>query len=365
MILGLSSYTFGWAIGAPGHAPARPLDEHGLLDTCREHGIKLLQIGDNLPLHTFDKARLDRLGERAPREGVQLEVGARRLTLERVAEYAAIARRLNAKLIRFVIDDADYHPTPEAVSIVLRQCSPLLRGLTLGLENHDRFPAATLREMMESSGSDRIGVCLDTANSLGAGEGLDTVVRELGSRTVNLHVKDFQVARVPHLMGFTVEGRPAGEGQLDVPRLLDQLAPFDRCRTAVLELWTPPETDLSRTSVVVELAYAKTPLERECFPQTLAFVEGPLGSIEVTDDYWLRVTTKKGTYGRRHAPPRYAWADPRYDVAQSSMVACHRDLLAALRGQAKGETTGADNLKTLELVFGAYKSASRNAVLKF
>ena len=121
----------------------------------------------------------------------------------------------------------------------------------------------------------------------------------------------------------------------------------------------------ARTSVVVELAYAKTPLERECFPQTLVFVEGPLGSIEVTDDYWLRVTTKKGTHSRRHAPPRYAWADPRYDVAQSSMVACHRDLLAALRGEGSGETTGADNLKTMELVFGAYDSAQRDAVVRF
>ena len=122
---------------------------------------------------------------------------------------------------------------------------------------------------------------------------------------------------------------------------------------------------IARTSVTVELAYARTPLERECFPQTRAFVEGPLGSIEVTDDYWLRVTTKKGTHSRRHAPPRYAWADPRYDVAQSSMVACHRDLLAALRGEGLGETTGADNLKTLELVFGAYESARRNSVVKF
>ena len=121
----------------------------------------------------------------------------------------------------------------------------------------------------------------------------------------------------------------------------------------------------ARTSVVVELAYAKTPLERECFPQTLVFVEGPLGSIEVTDDYWLRVTTKKGTHSRRHAPPRYAWADPRYDVAQSSMVACHRDLLAALRGEGSGETTGADNLKTMELVFGAYDSAKKDAVVRF
>jgi predicted dehydrogenase len=119
-----------------------------------------------------------------------------------------------------------------------------------------------------------------------------------------------------------------------------------------------------RTSVGVELAYAKTPLERECFPQTLAWVEGPDGSIEVTDDYGLRITTKPGTFSRRQAPPRYAWADPRYDLSQSSMVPCHRDLLAALRGERTAETTAADNLKTLELVFAAYESARRNAVIR-
>jgi predicted dehydrogenase len=121
----------------------------------------------------------------------------------------------------------------------------------------------------------------------------------------------------------------------------------------------------ARTSVTIEMAYAKTPLEREVFPQTLAFVEGPLGSIELAADYWLRVTTRNGTQCYRHAPPRYAWADPRYDVAQSSMVPCLRDLMGALRGKRAAETTGADNLKTLELVFAAYDSAKRNAVMRF
>lgn len=260
MILGLSSYTFGWAVGVPGHAPARPIDELGLLDKCHEHGVKVLQIGDNLPLHRFDDARLSRLGERAAHEGVQLEVGARRLSLDHVAAYAAIARRLGAKLIRFVIDDADYHPTPEAVSSVLRQSLPLLTGLKLGIENHDRFPAATLREMIEGAGSDRIGVCLDTANSIGAGEGLDTVLRELGPLTVNLHIKDFQIARVSHLMGFIVEGRPAGAGQLNLPRLLETLVPFQRCESAALELWTPPEPELERT-IAKEALWAAQSLE--------------------------------------------------------------------------------------------------------
>jgi len=260
MILGISSYTFGWAVGVRDREPASPLDEHGLLDKCREHDVKLLQIGDNLPLHTFDTARLDRLGQRAKGEGVRMEVGARRLTAERVGSYAAIARKLGARLVRFVIDDADYHPKADAVTEVLRDVVPLLEGLTLGIENHDRFPAATLRSMLEAAGSERIGVCLDTANSLGAGEGLETVVAALAPITVNLHIKDFHIARVPHLMGFTVEGRPAGQGMLDVPALLKQLAPTGRCETAVLELWTPPEPLLEDT-IAKESAWAGQSLD--------------------------------------------------------------------------------------------------------
>ena len=121
----------------------------------------------------------------------------------------------------------------------------------------------------------------------------------------------------------------------------------------------------AKTSVVIEMAYAKTPLERECFPQTLVFVEGARGSIEVTNDYWVRVTTREGTRSERHAPPRYVWANPQYDIAHASIVDCHRDLCGALRGESAGETTGADNLKTLELVFGCYESAAQARVLTF
>lgn len=123
----------------------------------------------------------------------------------------------------------------------------------------------------------------------------------------------------------------------------------------------------AKTSVIVELGYAKTPLEasvRECFPQTLAFIEGPRGSIELCADYRIRVTTNKGTSARRHAPPRYAWADPAYDIAHASIVDCHRNLLAALQGKGRGETTGEDNLKTLELVFAAYDSARKGKVIR-
>jgi sugar phosphate isomerase/epimerase len=258
--LGISSYTFGWAIGVRGQEPATPLDEHGLLDKARQLGVKLLQIGDNLPLHTFSEERLNRFAERAKRESVRIEVGARRLVPERVAEYVVIARKLDATLLRFVIDDLDYHPGPADVTAILLDCAPLLNVVSFGIENHDRFTAATLRDMIERASNERIGVCLDTANSLGAGEGIDVVAETLAPLVLNLHVKDFQIARVPHRMGFTVTGRPAGSGFLDVPRLLKQLELARRCETAILELWTPPEPRLEDT-IAKEAAWAKQSIE--------------------------------------------------------------------------------------------------------
>lgn len=107
---------------------------------------------------------------------------------------------------------------------------------------------------------------------------------------------------------------------------------------------------------VCEMSYASR-LERERFPETFVRIEGERGSLELAPDHWLRVTTADGTHARRVPPPRYAWADPAYDLVQSSIVPCHADLLRALRGEGRAETTGADNLETVRLVFAAYESA--------
>jgi predicted dehydrogenase len=119
------------------------------------------------------------------------------------------------------------------------------------------------------------------------------------------------------------------------------------------------------TSVLCQLAYAGNYLERERFPETLIFIEGERGSIELAPDHWIRVTTADGTRAQHFPPPRYAWADPTYDLVHASIVPCNANLLGALRGEAPAETTGADNLNTVRLVFGAYESARSDLVVHF
>ncbi|MGC4044137.1 MAG: Gfo/Idh/MocA family oxidoreductase [Armatimonas sp.] len=114
-------------------------------------------------------------------------------------------------------------------------------------------------------------------------------------------------------------------------------------------------TQHSHMSVITELGYVQNFYERDRFPQTFAFIEGAQGSIDLATDYWLRTTTKDGTYARRVSPPRYRWANPEYDVVHASMVPCLTNLLAGIRGEPC-ETTAADNLKTLQLIEGAYQN---------
>ena len=157
---------------------------------------------------------------------------------------------------------------------------------------------------------------------------------------------------------------------LDVARFLCGEAETVYCRTARVnpairgeDVATVVLGMESGATVVCELSYA-TRMEHERFPQTFVFAEGEKGSVALTTDYWLRVTTADGTHARRYPPPRYAWADPAYDVVHASIVDAQRNLLEGLRGEAAAETTADDNLKTLRLVFGAYESARTGSVVR-
>jgi predicted dehydrogenase len=112
-----------------------------------------------------------------------------------------------------------------------------------------------------------------------------------------------------------------------------------------------------------EMSYASI-LEREAFPQTLVLIEGEKGSLHLTHDFELKTITRQGTTSKVIRPVMYNWLDPAYAVVHSSIVDCNRDLLNGLRG-GKSETTGDDNLKTVQLVWSSYESAATGTVIKF
>jgi predicted dehydrogenase len=110
-----------------------------------------------------------------------------------------------------------------------------------------------------------------------------------------------------------------------------------------------------------EMSYTSF-LEKEAFPQTLILIEGDKGSLHLTNDFELKITTQIGTTSSVIKPKLYSWVDPDYATVHTSIVDCNRDILNGLKG-AKCETSGEDNFKTVKLVWACYESAEKKQVI--
>lgn len=243
MLLGIGSYTFPWACGVPGSDFPQIIFAKDLIDIASANGLMIVQYGDNMPLHLLSANELTKLKTQADESGIQIEVGARGLRKENIICYLEIAKKLQSPFIRFIIDEAGYQPSVDEVITEIKSVLPLLKEavIKLAIENHDRFKAPSLIKIIEETDPEWAGICLDTCNSIGAGESLYDTVSILAPYTINLHIKDVIIQRLTHKMGFIVEGVAAGLGMIDIPWVLEQLEPFGKCKTAIIELWISPE----------------------------------------------------------------------------------------------------------------------------
>ena len=114
------------------------------------------------------------------------------------------------------------------------------QDVILALENNEAFSAEEFAGLIQQLASPRVGICLDTANSLGRPETLATVVEHLAEHTVMLHAKDYDIRRIDTRMGFSVVGRAAGEGRVDFDWVLAELRKRERTGISVIvEHWPP------------------------------------------------------------------------------------------------------------------------------
>jgi len=258
MRLGISSWTYPWAIGVSGFPlPPRPMRLADLLDRASALKVGVVQVADNLPLHKLDSAELRDAGDQAASLGLTIEIGTRGVEPAHLLRYLNLAVQLDAPLLRTLTHSAESQPSLEQAEIWIRDVLPKFeaQGITLGLENYEKHSCRELAALVRRLESHHVGICLDTVNSLAALETPERVVEILAPLTVNLHVKDFVINRVPQMMGFVVRGAPAGEGRLDIPWLLGQMPPGDNV-SAILEQW-PPLRESVEATVTMEREWAE------------------------------------------------------------------------------------------------------------
>ncbi len=120
---------------------------------------------------------------------------------------------------------------------------------------------------------------------------------------------------------------------------------------------------VSGATCVVEVSFASKH-EADTFPQTLVTIEGSDGSIDLKYDYQLTVRCGDEVSHQRVAPVMFPWSTSPLEVVQESVAAIQQHWVECLRTGREPDTSGADNLKTLALVFGGYESAANGEVIK-
>jgi sugar phosphate isomerase/epimerase len=265
MKLGIGTYCYMWSIGFQGTEPADPLTARGLLDKARELGVSVVQMGPNLPLVALPEEELERFVGQARTWRIDLELATRGLETNHLRRQLVLAKQLGSPLLRTIPEVDGRAVGAEETLHRVREILPVFEGegVVLALEN-GKIPAEELRWVIEQAASPYLGIVLDTVNSLAVPEGWRHVAKTLAPYTVCLHIKEFVVDRIWSMMGFTVEGRPAGAGQLDIPWLVETVVDAGGRGNAILELWPPEQKtlqetiDLEQAWVIESVRYLRT-----------------------------------------------------------------------------------------------------------
>jgi sugar phosphate isomerase/epimerase len=249
MKLGLGSYAFRWSIGIKDKQPPTPMTAMEVLDVAHGHGLSVVQYADNLPLDRLSADEHLALKARADAYGMTLEVGTQSFNAQELARYIPIGQRIGSNILRVALDAEDaLIPVPE-LAAQLRELLPdgKAAGLRFAIENHFNYPSPRMVELLDAVADDALGVCLDVANSICAGEWPMQTVRMLAPYAINLHFKDYQIIPDLYGVGFRIHGTPLGEGRAELTEVLDALSHCDPDMSVILEHWLPQSDDMETT----------------------------------------------------------------------------------------------------------------------
>ena len=97
MRLGISSYTFNWAVGTGTHKPANGMTAIGLVDRAKQMRVGVLQICDNLSEATYTPESVAAIAEHAKRQGIAMELGTRGCRPDHLRRFIGYAQTLGSR----------------------------------------------------------------------------------------------------------------------------------------------------------------------------------------------------------------------------------------------------------------------------
>lgn len=260
--IGLAAYSFPWRCGFMGAGTdrvcQRPYDAHALLELASYYNMATIEIPLDL-IRDQSSAGLHEFRRRADSLGIKLVVDGAVIDLAMLQTLIPRAAALGAKVARVMISGmlegarATYPGGWEAhlskQIAVLKQTRALAEeyDVVIAPENHQDLDSADAIRICDEVGGAHIGITLDAVNPLAVAEEPIAFARALGSRIVNVHLKDYTYHLTPE--GYKLVRCALGQGVLDLPALfavLGDVAPQATCNIELAALnarhikaWTP------------------------------------------------------------------------------------------------------------------------------
>jgi len=245
-MIGLGTYAFFWQHSDKTNTPLSLTD---MLQRTHDLGGGVFQICDYRPVLDYDPAQLQRLKRTADDLGIILELGTKGIRHDHLSGYLRVAEALGVNVIRSMVTAPDHRPTLAEAEQLLRAQLPAFAAadVTIALETYEQLSSRDLVTLIETLGSDRVGICLDPANCVAALEHPLNVIARCAPYVKNLHVKDFAFTRRGGWVGFTLEGTELGKGLLPYDEMIRAVRPEARGIHRIVEHWLTWQDDFEKT----------------------------------------------------------------------------------------------------------------------
>ena len=226
-----------------------------LLDYAASQKLDTIQFSALADYGGLDPANLQKVKDRAAELHISIDSGmgcicetsksfnkSGRPAREQLLEGLRVAKTVGAKAMRCYMGSSDDRLGPLPIEAHMETTIKLFRsvkseatdlGVKIAIENHSGdMQARETRTVIEESGKDFVGSCLDTGNPIWCIEDPFLTLEILAPYAVTTHVRDSIVFETPH--GAAGQWVAMGDGILDLPRFVAEFR--KRCPQSTMQL---------------------------------------------------------------------------------------------------------------------------------
>jgi sugar phosphate isomerase/epimerase len=245
LALGYDTYSIrSWSMKAMAH-----------LDFAAKHKLDAIQLSSLSDFESLEQTHLAKVRQRAAELGIILDAGtgcicpsarawrpANGDANENLAKAIRVAAAIGARSLRCYLGDSVDRLGPDPIEKHMENTIRVFKanrqlvldsGLKIALENHSGdLQAWEVKTIIEETGKDAVGACLDTGNPIWCVEDPAVTLEVLGPLTVTTHVRD--TAIFEHAKGCAAHWTALGDGSMDLKHLIS--LHMQLCPTAPMHL---------------------------------------------------------------------------------------------------------------------------------